>query len=436
MRLFRWGLLVVFLTSAPQVRAGLYYSGEEIAPLPTQWRGFLIDQRLLRTLSFKPVSGTPANPLRQRYEKAVAELEKASRSRKLSADELADLGALHVRLGNLPRAIEVLRGAQREHPRHFKIASNLGTAWQLHGDLAQAEACLREAVRLAPGRLQPAEELQLKLVRLRQREARGMQDLDDLFGIRFVNDKGEYEPGRLGAEQRKKLRTDAVANVQQVALWLPADGRLLWLLGELAASHGDVRTAAAIMDGCLTEFGLRSAELRRHRRLMREAADKLAKAPPGTRKEHEGHAGSLKTRSARPLVDRLAGVALPPVRVDGINVLPWNVLAQTTLDRQFRPTFPKYLNELEGKQVTLSGFMQPLGEGLEMATFLLIEYPVGCWYCEAPDIVAMVLIEMPRGRTQRFNRDLVEVTGKLKLNATDPEDFLFAIQRATVKSAE
>src|SRR5262245_61350951 len=125
MRLFRWGppLLVLLLTSAPHARAGLYYSGEEIAPLPAQWRGFLIDQRLLRTLAFKPMSKTPANPLRQRYEKAVAELDRASRSRKLSADELADLGALHVRLGNVPRAVEVLRGAQREHPRHFKITS-------------------------------------------------------------------------------------------------------------------------------------------------------------------------------------------------------------------------------------------------------------------------------------------------------------------------
>src|SRR5262249_31244348 len=167
-------------------RAWLYYSGEEIAPLPSQWRGFLIDQRLLRTLSLKPAPGMPSNPLRQRYEKAVAELEKASRSRQLSADELADLGALHVRLGNVPRAFGVLRLAQRDHPRHFKITSTLGTAWQIHGDLAQAEAYLREAVRLAPGRLQPAEELQRKLVQMRQREARGSQDLDDLLGVRFV----------------------------------------------------------------------------------------------------------------------------------------------------------------------------------------------------------------------------------------------------------
>src|SRR5260370_10683583 len=130
MRLSRWGLplLVVLFLPTLRARAGLYYSGEEIAPLPSQWRGFLLDQRLLRTLGVKPATGVPSNPLRQRYEKAAAELEKASRSRKVSADELADLGALHLRLGNVLRAIEVLRAAQRDHPRHFKITSNLGTA--------------------------------------------------------------------------------------------------------------------------------------------------------------------------------------------------------------------------------------------------------------------------------------------------------------------
>src|SRR5438132_14297926 len=103
MRLSRWGLplLAVLFLPTVRARAGLDYSGEEIALLPSQWRGFLIDQRLLRTLGFKAASGGPSNPLRQRYEKAVAELEKVSRARKLSADELADLGAVHVRLGNL-----------------------------------------------------------------------------------------------------------------------------------------------------------------------------------------------------------------------------------------------------------------------------------------------------------------------------------------------
>ena len=51
---------------------------------------------------------------------------------------------------------------------------------------------------------------------------------------------------------------DAAAVVQQLALWLPADGRLLWQLGEIANATGDVRTAANILDGCVTEFAMKS----------------------------------------------------------------------------------------------------------------------------------------------------------------------------------
>jgi Tfp pilus assembly protein PilF len=422
--LLGWCLLGV----SSAARAGLYYSGEEMAPLPSQWRGFLLDQRQLRNVLL------PSSPLRQRYQKAADDLEKAARSRKLSADEAADLGALYVRLGKFNHAVEALRAAQRQYPRHFHVAANLGTAFQMLGELSGAEACLREAVRLAPAKQRQAEQYHLDLVCRRLREGKGAQGLDDLFGVRFVNDKGEYEPGKLAAAQRKKLPAEAVACAQQLALWLPADGRLLWLLAELAGAHGDVRTAAAIMDGCVTEFGLRAPDLRRHRRLMREAAGKLAKSGPTSRKEHEGHAGLLKTRSPRPLVDRRAAEALPPIQPDGVNALPWFVLTQTSLDRRYRPTFPKYLRQLDGKRVTLTGYMQPLGDGQEMNSFLLIEYPVGCWYCETPELVAMVLVEMPPEQSHTFTREPVTVTGKLKLNATEPEDFLYAVRGAAVKA--
>src|SRR5438445_2159536 len=145
---------VAILVSVNSARAGLYYSGEAIAELPSQWRGFLLDQRTLRNIAVKPGPGSAANPAREKYEDAAAKLEKASRERKLSADEMADLGALYVRLGEIAKAVEVLRGGHRDHPQHFRIVSNLGTAWQLHGDLNQAATCLQQAVRLAPGKLQ------------------------------------------------------------------------------------------------------------------------------------------------------------------------------------------------------------------------------------------------------------------------------------------
>src|SRR5262249_35292202 len=163
--------------------------------------------------------------------------------------------------------------AQREHPQHFRLAANLGTAWQLQGDLDQAAAALQQAVRLAPGKFQRAEEYHLKLVRLRQRQPGDSQALDDLFGIRYTGDKGEFLPGKVPADQRKQLPADAVTVVQQLALWLPADGRLLWQLAELANAHGDVRTAAAMLDGCVTEFGMNDPDLRRQRLAARAAAE-------------------------------------------------------------------------------------------------------------------------------------------------------------------
>jgi hypothetical protein len=340
-----------------------------------------------------------------------------------------------VRLGEPFKAMAMLRQAQRAHPNHYQIAANLGTAWQMHGDLEQAALALQQAVRLAPGKYQKAEEYHLKLVRLRLRQrGAAAEELDDLFGVRYVDDKGGYTPGKLAAAERKKLPEKAAAVVQQLALWLPADGRVLWQLAELANVHGDVRYAAAMMDGCVTQFQMGSETLRNNRRLTRAAADALAKTEAGMAPKagHDGHAAGLAARSKRPLLLRFDTSDLPAIDPKGVNAVPWALLAETTLDRKYRPTFPKYLQELDGKTVTLNGFMQPLRDDPELAVFLLIEYPVGCWYCETPEAAGMLYVELPAGRSVAFTRGLIRVTGRLALNATDPEDFFFSLRDARV----
>jgi tetratricopeptide (TPR) repeat protein len=431
-------IVVVFgwLALAGAVQAGLYYSAETQNELPSQWRGFLLDQRMLRNIAVKAAAGAPANAARKQYDDAAAQLEKLGRQRKLTVDEIADLGAIYVRLGEPAKAVELLRAAQRDFPNHFRIAANLGTAWQIQGDLEQASIALQQAVRLAPGKWQKAEECQLKLARLRLREARGAQELDDLFGIRYIGDGDHYEPGKLAAEQRKKLPAESLALAQQLALWLPADPRLLWQLAELANAHGDVRTAAAMMDGCV-EFGLRSPQLLEHRRLLRAAAEALGSRPKsGDKADHEEHAAAFKTRSSRPLVSTLDHAALPPIDSAGVNAIPWSVVAETTVDRRYRPAFPKYLRDLNGKTISLTGYMQPLGEDLDTGVFLFIENPIGCWFCEMPDITGIILVEMPEGKSRIYSRTPIKVTGKLKLNENDPENFLYTIREARVADGE
>lgn len=418
--------LMATLILASSAHAGLHYSGEPFSDLPAQWRGFLPDQRLLRMLPVPTGPNQPPNPLRDPYRAAAEKL--ANEKRPLTPDEAADLGALRLRLGQVDAAIEVLRNAQRQHPDHFRLTSNLGTAWHVQGDLDQAALMLREAVRLAPAKLRKAEEWHLKLVMLRRGEAKGTQSLDNLFGVNYEDDP---------VAVRKKLPADAVANLQLMALWLPGDGRLLWQLGELAHILGDDRTAAAILDGCVAEFSMSEAILRKHRAEYRANADKLAKDQPQGRGDvqtsHDsGHEPAIVFRSPRPLPRRLDSMQLGPVRADGSNELPWWLLVETTMDRNFRPIFAKRLKEMDGKRVNLIGYMQPIGDELETGAFLLIEYPIGCWFCEVPETTGIVLVELPENKLTALTRTVIKVDGTLVLNSKDPEQFLYTIRDAKV----
>jgi tetratricopeptide (TPR) repeat protein len=422
--------LLMLLVCTAHAGAGLHYSGESYGALPSHWRGFLLDQRALRNIAVQPSKTLDASPLRVKYQKAAAALQaRLDRDRKLPGDDWADLGALYVRLGEPARAVAVLREAQRAFPNHFAIAANLGTAWQLTGDLAQAAGALQQAVRLAPGKMLPAEELHLKLVRLRLKQGGPSQDLDDLFGMHYGGAKGDYRPGRLSDADRKKLPDRAVAMAQQLALWLPADGRLLWQLAELAATHGDFTSAAAMADGCVVQFGMTGADVRRRRQRLRDAADAAAKNGTAA---HDKHTQTLAFRSMRPLVGAFDASALPPISARGINVLPWELFTDTCIEKPFRPVFTDYLRQLDGKQVSVTGFMYPLRDEAETGAFMFIENPVGCWYCEMPETTGIVYVEMPAGQTAPLRRGLVRVVGRLTLNGNDPEDFLYAIRDARI----
>jgi len=414
-------VLLVLASLPATASAGLHYSGEQFAELPSRLRGFLVDHRSLRAAGLERPGNLPVSPLREVYLAAAESLEKLTKTRALTADETADLGAVNVRLGKLNAALAVLTPAARKNPEHFRLAANLGTAFELSGDLARAAESLEEAVRLAPEKQREFETWHLKLVRLRLKEGRAANApvaVDDLFGVKYDGDV-------------KKLPENAVAVVQQLMLWLPADGRLLWQLGELANVHGDIPTAAAILDGCVTEFALSAPDLRKRRQLFRAAADELAKKP-----DHDAHKISFKGKSARPLLKAFDESTLPVVKANMPNVLPWPVLAATTTDAKGRPVFLKYLEQLDGKTVTLTGFMQPLRDELAVTNFLLLEYPVGCWFCETPEATGLLSVELKAGKATDLKKTLVKITGTLTLNRTDPETYWFSITDARVGEAD
>jgi len=423
--------LVLTLVAAPSP-AGVYYTGEALRDLPARWSGYLPDHRLLRAVGQTDPRGlAPTPPLRDAYADSVLKLEAAAKAGDLSADDAADLGALHLRLGQPARALAVLRPAARRHPDHFRLAANLGTAWQLSGDLGQAASALEEAVRLAPADLRAVEALHLRLVRGRAREAKKFSP-DDLFGVRYVGASGGPEAGKLAVAEATKLPADALALVQRLALSLPNDGRLLWQLGELANAAGDVRTAANLLDGCVGEFALDGPDVRRRRELYRAAAEALDAAG----KRDGGQA--IAFRSARALQRSLDPARLPKVKPDGVNDLVWAVLAETEYGPRGKPVFLKYLDELDGRRVSVTGFMAPGagGRGDDLADFALTENPVGCWFCDTPGPTRVLVVELAPGLTAEPTRQVVKITGTLKLNRTDPEQYPFTLTAAKLTAAD
>jgi hypothetical protein len=144
----------------------------------------------------------------------------------------------------------------------------------------------------------------------------------------------------------------------------------------------------------------------------------------------------LRPRSRRPLITKSDSSQLPPINSASVNTLPWVVLAETTVGKPFHPEFAHYLRQLDGKQVELAGFIQPLGEERDISAFLLIEYPVGCWYCETPELSGIVRVEPAAGKGSPFSRNLVKVVGRLSLNTADPENFLYTLREAKVSEAD
>ncbi|QEL20215.1 DUF3299 domain-containing protein [Limnoglobus roseus] len=397
-------LFLLAVTAAPSF-AGLYYSGEVTNPLPAKWRGFLMDHRMLRALT----SPKAVTPIHDGYAAALTELESAAASRMLTADETADRGALLVRFGKAEKAVEVLRPAVRDNPKHFRLAANLGTAWQLAGDLAQAEAALTEAVMLAPPATKAAEEAHLKLVRLRRKEGKNPADAPDVIFAKDAN----------------------AAVVQQLALWLPGDGRLLWQLAEIAHAAGDVRTAASILDGCVTEFGMKSESLRKKRQQWRAVVEELDK------REHvSADRGTLAFRSARPLARTFDESKLPPINPDGPTPLPWAALGETTIGKKFAVNHLKFVDRLDGKPVSLVGFIRPTTADAELEAFLFTEFPVGCWFCELPEPTGIVSVQLAKGEVADAVKTPVKIMGTLKLNRDDPEAYLFSIVDAKVGVAD
>ncbi|HQR06239.1 MAG TPA: hypothetical protein PLN21_05430 [Gemmatales bacterium] len=280
-------LIVCMLVLAAPVRAGIHITGEKLTPV-ADLSEFPAQLRFLR--GYGPPDVTMGSkPTTQRLD-FLAKVEALRAKSKLTSDEIADLGGylIYLKLTSpkqppFEEAVSVMEPAMRANPRHFALAANLGTAYQLTGRLDAAERCLQTAVDLAPAPLRDMEQLQLRLVqrRLRENLSRGAQpDLDLLFGkaavpFRFADARGNWNFGDLAASELDKLSnksaSDATRQIQQLLIWLPDDGRLHWQLAEWAMVMKNPKLSLELFRDAVDTFRLSHPNLKLRRTLVQEA---------------------------------------------------------------------------------------------------------------------------------------------------------------------
>ena len=271
------------------VRAGVYIPGRtpEITAKDGQPQAIPFDKFRLVFLDAQAIAMKTSSSARQRYQQERDELL-AKSINYLDELELGMLSGYLIRLREEDRALELLRTAQKKYPRGFLIQSHLAFLCQLKND-PEAPRYQLEALQLRPKEIpglaldQTAWALRLERLlfklqteRLREQKEKGLrashESLDSIFHVEFVGESGQYEAGRIAAEEQKKLPPDALAVVQQFVLWLPQDAQLYWLLGELYNAQGDINAARTIFNECVDARGFRPELLREHRRIVLDAA--------------------------------------------------------------------------------------------------------------------------------------------------------------------
>jgi hypothetical protein len=116
----------------------------------------------------------------------------------------------------------------------------------------------------------------------------------------------------------------------------------------------------------------------------------------------------------------------------------FDLLKETVLKRKPPPIYPESLAALDGRTVTVRGFMAPYDSLTDMRNMMLMQTSVGCYFCVPPSPKEVVFVRRNDAKEQPFIPEPIEATGTLKLwskDSTDPEHtmFLYVLDDAKIR---
>ena len=105
-------------------------------------------------------------------------------------------------------------------------------------------------------------------------------------------------------------------------------------------------------------------------------------------------------------------------------------------------SFPDPLASLDGRQVSIAGFMAPYDKLDDMSKFMLMPSYVGCYFCKPPALNQVLYVEQTeeaRKNPPQFIHEPIMITGTLRLFRPDSEhpahlaEFVYALDDTSLE---
>jgi hypothetical protein len=321
---FAWGM-----APSPSAQAGYYSSFDALEETHRYSRDYQVFSDILSNLGAIAAAKDPPvyTPIRQRYLLLEAMGGESPVNLKTLGQKL-DYSAVLIRRARYEDAVQFLRPLAEEQPRNFLVLTHYATAQFLAPREFQRQSAfyMMKALDNWPKRWEDVKDEQKSLLatlgwhetdfdryrrfevyfdrliknRLKEDELLAQKKpveevVDPIFTddagkpIRFVNEAGAFEAGRIARTEFEKLpKGEAIEAVEQILIWMPHDQRLLWLLGEVFnasamelkgnQSNDAIRNAHKIFDKLAdplgsVKFGLNETKSRRD--ALKEAVKKM-----------------------------------------------------------------------------------------------------------------------------------------------------------------
>jgi hypothetical protein len=122
----------------------------------------------------------------------------------------------------------------------------------------------------------------------------------------------------------------------------------------------------------------------------------------------------------------------------GFPSLTWPKLYNTTfvkasdkLGDYDKPVFPDAVKALNGKTISLPGYMIPFENGMKGNHFMFSSMPINaCFFCGVggPETV----VEVFSKETVTYSEKPIEIQGKLKLNDKNPDQMIYILENVEI----